>query len=152
MKKNQRAVRLCGILIVVNLAFIWGNSLLPAELSSAFSRAVGSFIRLFLPGSVDVVQGTGQGLLRKLAHGTEFFTLGLLLSRLFHLLCTKKWEHWVFPLLCGVGAACMDETIQIFVPGRGPGLRDVAIDSAGALLGVTLMALLLRREKAIGNG
>jgi VanZ family protein len=31
--------------------------------------------------------------------------------------------------------ACLDETHQIFVPGRGPSLYDVALDSSGALFG-----------------
>lgn len=147
MKKDKRSLRICILLLTLNLAFIWGNSLLPAELSSAFSKAVGSVVRLFLPGSVDVVTGTGQGILRKIAHGTEFFTLGILLSRLFRLLRNRKWEYWVFPLLCGIGAACMDETIQMFVPGRGPGIRDVCIDSTGVLLGVCLMGLICARKR-----
>lgn len=147
MRKTSRSLRLCTVLIGLNLAFIWGNSLLPAELSSALSKAVGSVVRLFLPGSVDVVTGTGQGILRKLAHGTEFFTLGILLSRLFRLVRHRKWEHWVLPLLCGIGAACVDETIQMFVPGRGPAVRDVCIDSTGVLLGVCLMGLICARKK-----
>ena len=45
------------------------------------------------------------------------------------------------PLLWGAAAACIDETIQVFVPGRGPGLRDVAIDCLGVLLGIVLLHL-----------
>ena len=33
------------------------------------------------------------------------------------------------------------ETIQIFVPGRGPGLKDVAIDTAGVLTGLVLLLI-----------
>ena len=77
----------------------------------------------------------GSGLLRKLAHFTEFTALGMCLGWLFGMLQKKK----VWPLLCGVLAACIDETIQIFVPDRGPGLLDVGIDSCGVLAGIFLL-------------
>ena len=37
--------------------------------------------------------------------------------------------------------ACIDETIQAFVPGRSPGIRDVCIDSCGAAAGMLLLLL-----------
>jgi VanZ family protein len=44
--------------------------------------------------------------------------------------------------------ACIDETIQMFVPGRGPGLLDVGIDSCGVLMGMLLLntAYFLKRK------
>ena len=42
---------------------------------------------------------------------------------------------------CGFLAACVDETIQIFVPNRGPSVFDVLIDTAGVAVGVTLLLL-----------
>ena len=47
----------------------------------------------------------------------------------------------VKPFLCGAAAACIDETIQIYVPERAPGLRDVCIDSCGVLTGLALLYL-----------
>lgn len=78
---------------------------------------------------------SGGGLLRKIAHFTEFASLGLLLGWLFGMLRKKK----VTPFLCGALAACIDETIQIFVPGRGPGIRDVCIDVGGVVTGMILL-------------
>ena len=52
-----------------------------------------------------------------------------------------RQKRTAFPLLWGIAAACIDETIQVFVPGRGPGLRDVAIDCLGVLLGIVLLHL-----------
>lgn len=47
--------------------------------------------------------------------------------------------------------ACSDEVHQLFVPGRGGQLRDVALDTAGALCGILLVSLviavLIRDEK-----
>ena len=54
------------------------------------------------------------------------------------------------PFLCGVAAASVDETIQRFVPDRGPSVKDVCIDSCGVLTGIILLYLgytYLKRRK-----
>ena len=45
-------------------------------------------------------------------------------------------------LVYGTLAACVDETIQLFVPDRGPAIRDVVIDTCGVIagMGFTLLA------------
>lgn len=85
--------------------------------------------------------GEGHGLLRKLAHFSEFCALGVVLSWLFAMLKEKKWAFLWPSLACGCLAACVDETIQRFVPDRGPSIKDVGIDSAGVLLGIGLLSL-----------
>ena len=141
----------CLILAGLNIAFIWGNSLMPRELSSAFSKLVGSILDFFLPGSATTSEGQGQGILRKIAHFTEFCSLGMLLCIISCLLNGKIWMQWVIPAGIGVAVAAIDETIQYFSPGRGPQLRDVGIDSLGVLLGISMGMLLLwlmhRRQK-----
>ena len=42
-------------------------------------------------------------------------------------------------VLWGLLAACIDESIQFFVPGRAPGLLDVGIDVCGAAAGMILL-------------
>jgi VanZ family protein len=37
--------------------------------------------------------------------------------------------------------ACADETIQRFVPDRGPAFKDVLIDTSGVLVGIGLLFL-----------
>lgn len=132
MIRTQIRLRLCIVLLVVNLIFIWGNSLLPGELSGALSQWVKD---LLFPGGQD--PSTGHGLLRKLAHFTEFACLGACLTWLFGMLRKKPW----LPLLFGFLAACLDETIQIFVPDRGPAIRDVLIDAAGVCIGFAVLLL-----------
>lgn len=137
MQVGKQRLRWCIVLLVMNLAFIWGNSLLPAELSSAFSQWVKSLLQLLFP---NMLPGeAGGGLLRKLAHFCEFCTLGMLLAWLFGMRCRTWLRCKGLPLLCGIAAACVDETIQRFVPGRGPSLRDVGIDTAGVTLGILLL-------------
>ena len=133
MIRTEKRMRLCAALLVMNLAFIWGNSLLPGDISGAFSDWVKGLISALLPGEGDVPGG--GGLLRKLAHFTEFATLGLCLCWLMGMLRRHTGLAWIF----GVAAACVDETIQRFVPGRGPSIRDVAIDSCGVAVGILLL-------------
>lgn len=136
-KKRQT---LCIALIIANLLFIWGNSLLPSEVSAAFSKLVGTIIDWLIPGPEKPLEGEGHGILRKIAHFTEFCTLGMLLSWFVRMTCEKKWQHFVVPLVTGVAAASIDETIQLFVPGRGPHIRDVGIDSFGVLMGIAILS------------
>ena len=133
MKRTDKRLRLCITLLICNLIFIWGNSLLPGEVSGAFSDWVKSILaQLFTsaPGAP-----SGGGLLRKIAHFTEFTVLGLCLAWLHGMLQKGR----VRPFLWGAAAAAVDETIQRFVPGRGPSLKDVCIDSAGVLTGIILL-------------
>lgn len=133
MIRSDKRIRLCTALLICNLIFIWGNSLLPGEVSGAFSDWVKSVLEQLLPGGKE--DSSGGGLLRKLAHFTEFTALGMCLAWLHGMLEKGKLR----PFLWGVLAASVDETIQRFVPDRGPSVKDVCIDSAGVLTGIILL-------------
>lgn len=135
MIRTEKRLRLCAALIVLNLTFIWGNSLLPGEVSGAFSDWVKELLSRLLPWMESGTGGTG--LLRKLAHFSEFALLGMLLGWFWGML--KKGAPPA--LLSGFLAACADETIQRFVPDRGPSLRDVGIDTCGVAVGLLLLWL-----------
>ena len=135
MIRTSNRLRLCTTLLVCNLVFIWGNSLLPAEISQAFSDWVKSLLLFWVTGNSSGIGGSG--LLRKIAHFAEFTSLGALLAWHFGMRGKKQY----LPLVCGVTAACIDETIQMFVPERGPGIRDVLIDTSGVLMGMLLIHL-----------
>ena len=71
----------------------------------------------------------------------------MVLSWLFGML--QRGKSW--PLICGGLAACIDETIQMFVPDRGPSLKDVGIDSCGVIAGMILLYIghcYLRKRSA----
>ncbi len=134
MKRTQARILLCSVLIGGLLLFIWGNSLLPAELSLKLSDWVKTLLTW---GSSSGAVAGSSGFLRKIAHFSEFAVLGMSLGWLFGML----GKRWYFPLLLGFSAACVDETIQFFVPGRGPGLFDVALDTAGVAVGLGLLLI-----------
>ena len=133
MKRTDARLRLCITLLICNLAFIWGNSLLPGEISGAFSDWVKSILTQIV--QMDPDDGSGGGLLRKVAHFTEFAALGMCLAWLCGMLRKGKLQ----PFAWGVLVACVDESIQRFVPDRGPSIRDVCIDAAGVLTGMVLL-------------
>ena len=137
--KQQRRLL---ILILLTLAFIWGNSLLPGELSGRISDAAARLAAWVL--HQPLVETSGGGILRKLAHGTEFLVLGLELSAL----CRSRGRSWSLPLLLGLLTAMGDETIQRFVADRAGQLRDVWIDFGGLCTGVGIWYLRSRKKKA----
>ena len=144
MIRTKNRLRLCIALLTLNLTFIWGNSLLPGEVSAAFSDWVKGLLSYLLPGGM--ASGGGGGLLRKVAHFTEFAALGMCLKWLLSMLEKKAW----IGIFWGGLAACVDETIQIFVPGRGPGIKDVGIDVLGVCTGIFLLCFghtLLKKTK-----
>lgn len=76
---------------------------------------------------------------RKAAHMTEYCLLAIAIS--FPLYVYRIRGFWLV-LLAGivcVGFAGFDEYHQSFVAGRGPSVRDVCIDSGGALIGILLV-------------
>ena len=148
MGTEKRQKRLWVALLCLCLAFIWGNSLLPGEISGAISDFVKELllkILFFLPDT----GFSGGGLLRKLAHFTEFACLGALLAWLHVLLGRHPFRGLVWGFL----AACVDETIQRFVPDRGPSFFDVLIDTGGVTLGIVLLlAGFAIHQKTKSNG
>ena len=78
--------------------------------------------------------------IRKVAHVVEF---GIFSAAVFHGVRAErygwKWEWAVLTLLIGVAYAGLDEWHQSFVPLRESRLRDVLIDSGGALLAQILV-------------
>lgn len=133
----KKKMILCGILLALNLAFIWGNSALPGDVSGEISGGLLEQLTRVLPffGSL------GEVILRKLGHFSEFACLGLLLKWMATLLGQRGLSGIALPLLPGVLTACVDETIQIFSPGRASSLIDVWIDVSGILTGILLLQI-----------
>lgn len=80
---------------------------------------------------------------RKAAHMTEYAILGLL-SFAFY----SSWQLRKKRYLTALGTvflyACTDEFHQLFVPGRSGQFTDVCIDTAGAVIGLVILAFLLK--------
>ena len=134
MIRTDKRLRIATFLLICILAFIWGNSLMPGQVSGAISDFVKDLLAKILPLGPEEDDGKGH-LIRKLAHFTEFAALGATLGWLYGMLGKGRLR----PFLWGVLAASVDETIQRFVPDRGPSVKDVCLDSCGVLAGIVLL-------------
>ncbi len=135
MKRKHLRILLV-VLMILNLAFIWGNSAMVGEQSSAMSGGVMELLHKLLPF---LPEGeTVQAVIRKLAHFSEFAMLGLLSSGL----AVLELERIPAGLLgVGLAVACIDETIQLYVPGRASSLLDVWIDASGFAAGLIVLLI-----------
>ena len=131
--KKQTKIHLLTGLIILNLAFIWGNSAMTGEQSGAVSGSLLASLCELFPFFAGE---NGHFLLRKIAHFSEFACLGLLCGARRH----AKGQA-LFPafLLFGLAPACIDETIQLYVPARASSLIDVWIDTAGFAAGCLIL-------------
>ena len=147
MKKTTPRLIICGVLIALILSFIWGNSCMTGESSGRFSSLVGSILSTVLP-FFDPESTVGHFILRKIGHFSEFAALGLCLSWLYGMLMQHKWQMLTLPLVSGIVAASIDESIQLFIPDRHGSIVDVGIDTSGVIVGILVLYLgwlLLRK-------
>ena len=74
---------------------------------------------------------------RKLGHMTEYCVLAITLCVPLYAYGVRGiWLYLLAGFLCA-GFAATDEYHQSFVAGRGPSVRDVCIDTFGAMIGIT---------------
>jgi VanZ family protein len=100
------------------------------------SRVLAPILRWIDPGISVVAIGIINALVRKLAHFTEYGVLFWLLVR-----GPLNGRPLVAMAVC-VAYAMTDEAHQLFVPGRGPSIYDIALDSTGAMFGGFLRAAI----------
>ena len=142
MKNRKTHLFLLGLLILLTLGFIWGNSLKSIPESQKISLSYLDRLSPFL----DTVFGPGRitdHILRKTAHFCEFALLGAELRLLFLLLGQQGLQGLMNALFAGLTAGVADETIQIFSL-RGSRVADVVLDFSGAVFGALVIALITR--------
>lgn len=133
---------ICIALVLVTL-LIWGNSMRTATQSDQQSTSLLSWLTPWL-SAVGIQPEGFHSILRKLAHFSEYGLLGVLWTI----------ELWLGPhrgkrrgtmerLSFCMLTAFLDETIQLFVPGRSGEIRDVWIDTAGAWTGIVMTTCLV---------
>ena len=144
MKKKYRF----PLLTLLWIGVIWGRSMQPASSSAAESSAALGWLASLLDGS-SVSLAITEHILRKSAHFVEYLILGLLTRPALRSL---SWNRPANLLLAGVLIPLLDETIQLFRPGRSGQISDVWLDFVGYACGVLLSMIfrkILRRYRAI---
>ena len=129
-----------GILIVAWLCFIWGHSLQPSTVSDEES---GKWLEILSKVFTFLKSESGMFIVRKSAHFTEYGILGILLALEFANYVKGWFRRFVEPVASAMVAAVIDETIQLFVPGRSGQVSDIWIDTAGAALGILITLAII---------
>jgi VanZ family protein len=137
--------------------FIFSNSLQTGESSGEMSGSVTEAINKLL-GAISPSLEVTHRFVRKAAHFCEFGVLSTLVSFTLYFFFAKSDKRELWCLLAipisALVAAC-DETIQLFVDGRGGSVVDVLIDTSGAcaaaliFLGITLIVKLHNKRTKI---
>ena len=117
------------------------------QLSMLVSEKVVLLLGKLTSGNLDTAQVGGyvdeiHFLVRKMAHFGEYFLLGLTLSLPLYVYRLRGfWLVLAAGLFCA-GFAGLGEYHQMFVAGRSPALRDVAIDTAGSITGIYMTRII----------
>lgn len=77
-----------------------------------------------------------NSLLRKNAHFFAYLILGILVSKGLKSFGVVGFKNMVISIIICVLYAMSDEFHQLYVSGRGGQLKDVVIDSTGAIVGI----------------
>ena len=126
------------VLVLLTLAFIFGNSLLSKETSGEESKAVSGFLEKIFPLTTEFGKFLSDNL-RKIAHFVEFFALGAELGSYVLAFIDDKKRGLSFAALSSFFVAFFDESLQI-LSGRGAEIRDVWLDFSGALTALIICA------------
>lgn len=141
---------LFGLLAIVTTAIIFYNSSQVGTDSEALSHGVRDGLNSWL-AQWGIGGVLSNHIVRKTAHFLEFMLLGLLLALCLGTALKRCWRFFWLPVAVGFAVACMDETIQLHVPGRAGRFSDVLIDLSGVVAGTALGLLiiyLVRRRKS----
>ena len=144
--RSHIAFILLSVLTVFWISFIFGNSTLNREESTAQSDVVVEYISPIVDPHDQMSDGQITRMVRKGAHALEFFVLGLCVAATAITAGLRKWKY--APAVAGVclAVAAADEWIQSFSD-RAPQFSDAMIDLAGASVGVALVYLIASRRK-----
>lgn len=120
--------------VLIWMIFIFIMSSFDASESSAQSNIIVNFIsNIFNINNIEFL----SLIIRKLAHFTEYFVLGILT---YNLIKNYRKKYYIAIIICII-YAISDEIHQIFIPGRSCQITDILIDSIGAITAIYICKL-----------
>lgn len=128
------------LLVILWMIFIFVMSSFDATSSSNQSNFIVDIITSII-NIKDI--GLLSLIIRKLAHFTEYFILGILVINFI----TRYDKKIIIAILLCIMYATSDEIHQIFVPSRSCQITDIMIDSLGSIMGIYLYKLITKKCK-----
>ena len=127
--------RISVLLVVIWMLFIFTLSNYNGNMSAMQSDGLLSKILMLIhyTGDTEIL----RYVIRKCAHITEYFILGILVYNACRYNATK--DIIKLSIIICILYACSDEIHQLFVSGRAGKILDILIDSLGSILGITTL-------------
>lgn len=141
-KKLQKFLAWLALLVWMGVIFYFSHQSGDAsmQLSDGILDSFKSLFQNFLD------YHTLSYIVRKIAHFTEYFILGLLIHHLVKQYRVISKTEIIWMILFCVIYAMSDEFHQVFIGGRSPKVFDVIIDSLGSSLSILILQLLQKRK------
>ena len=83
-------------------------------------------------------------IVRKLAHFSIYAVVGFSLMGLFNTYKIQDKYKVIWTIIIGAIYASSDEFHQRFIPGRGPSIKDVGIDTLGVIFGMLVIMCFIK--------
>ena len=152
---NKLVIRiLLSILIIINCIIIFKFSAEKSEKSDKTSGVVIDKIIEFNPITCNLSQEEKENAkeqivtpVRKTAHFTIYLSLGFWTYLFFKTFSVKEKTRIISSLGFCFLYACTDEFHQLFISGRSGEIKDVCIDTCGALFGILIIYCIFKLSK-----
>ena len=142
-KHKRRRVwltRYLPLLVWIGVIFLLSSGQGASTRTSLF---IGPLLEFLFPDASSETLAFYHGIVRKLAHFTEYAVLGFLACRAFFAAFSNSFYFFAVGLVVLVAIA--DETNQSFNPARSGSPVDVLIDVGGGLFGILMFHVLRPR-------
>lgn len=132
---------LAWLAVISWMVVIWCFSAQVATESAALSHGITETVAKLIQGFIPQLDfELIHHFIRKCAHFSVYLVLGVFVTNALNL--SGKYRFLYCILICAF-YAMTDEFHQYFVPGRGPAIKDILIDSAGSITGIFLWSKII---------
>lgn len=153
MLKNRKQVinLMSWTALILWLVLIFYLSAQLVNKSNGLSKAVTEAILEIVAPSSNFNINRINHLVRKNAHFFAYLILGILVINVFKRSGIKIFKGIMLSLVFCILYAISDELHQLFVPGRGAQVKDVVIDSSGAVVGIGVYVAAIKSKVRKGT-
>lgn len=140
MKKYMPLVLILMMFIVI-LGFSSQDAVTSDQVSGKFVYIISEFLGYF--GDTFYTTDKINGIIRKLAHFTEYLVFAVIILVALDNIINKYWFSLMGSLTVCVAVATIDELFQKLSYGRTSNIFDVLIDCSGAFVGLSVITFFL---------
>lgn len=131
------------------LVILWmtGIFFMSNEVANTSSARSAEIVQTIQSIGINAPEGLLTFLVRKAAHITAYFILGILFYALLREYRISTKRTILLSILFAMLYAGTDELHQVFVSGRSGEFRDILIDTIGATIGIVIYSLITHKKK-----